>query len=71
MISFIKFFKLVRTELKRDLSSNISQLNCVKASQFKNIYIVACPGSGKTIVLVLKALKFIFSFISSLFFIKI
>ena len=44
----------------QDISSNIDQRNAVIAPCDKSLFIVAGPGSGKTTVMVLKLLKYIF-----------
>lgn len=60
MISYDLFKKLVIEELKRDIGSNIEQDNSIKSDISVSGFIVAGPGSGKTTVMVLKVLKYIF-----------
>ena len=60
MISYEEFEDIVVNILKRDISSNIDQRNAVIAPCDKSLFIVAGPGSGKTTVMVLKLLKYIF-----------
>lgn len=60
MISYEEFKKIVVKTLERDISSNQDQNSAISASQNQSLFIVAGPGSGKTTVMVLKILKFIF-----------
>lgn len=60
MISEDDFINMVEELLKRNVKDNINQKNSIMASVDENQYIVAGPGSGKTTVLVLKILKYIF-----------
>ncbi|MDO5823838.1 DEAD/DEAH box helicase [Methanobrevibacter sp.] len=60
MISYEEFEDIVVTILKRDISSNKDQKNAILAPCNKSLFIVAGPGSGKTTVMVLKILKYIF-----------
>lgn len=60
MISYEKFEDIVVNTLKRDISSNQDQKKAILSDSAKSLFIVAGPGSGKTTVMVLKILKFIF-----------
>ena len=60
MISFKEFEDIVVTILKRDISSNKNQEKAILSPVDKSLFIVAGPGSGKTTVMVLKILKYIF-----------
>ncbi|MDR0900340.1 MAG: UvrD-helicase domain-containing protein [Methanobrevibacter sp.] len=60
MISYSKFKDVVVNELKRDISSNKDQNKAISANKEESLFIVAGPGSGKTTVMVLKILKFVF-----------
>ena len=60
MISYEEFEDIVVNILKRDISSNKDQKNAILAPSDKSLFIVAGPGSGKTTVMVLKILKYIF-----------
>ena len=60
MISEDKFEEIIVNVLKRDISSNIDQKNAIQAQPNQSLFLVAGPGSGKTTVMVLKILKFIF-----------
>lgn len=60
MISYEEFEKIIVDALKRDISSNIDQKNAIISEPDKSLFIVAGPGSGKTTVMVLKILKYIF-----------
>ena len=62
MIGNDRFLDIVRSRLDRDLrnSDNRAQLNTVNHADGRILQIVAGPGSGKTTVLVLRALRFVF-----------
>lgn len=60
MISYNEFEDIVVNILKRDISSNKNQQKAIMSPADKSLFIVAGPGSGKTTVMVLKILKFIF-----------
>lgn len=60
MITFKEFEDIVVTILKRDISSNKNQEKAIQSPADKSLFIVAGPGSGKTTVMVLKILKYIF-----------
>ena len=60
MISEDKFIELIGTVLERDIEDNQEQKEAIMSSPNESQYIVAGPGSGKTTVLVLKILKYIF-----------
>ena len=60
MISYDEFRDIVVNELKRDISSNKDQNIGISSNLDQSLFIVAGPGSGKTTVIVLKMLKFIF-----------
>ena len=60
MISYEEFEDIVVNILKRDISSNKDQKNAIFSPSDKSLFIVAGPGSGKTTVMVLKILKYIF-----------
>ncbi len=60
MISEDKFEEIIVNVLKRDISSNKDQKNAIQAQPNQSLFLVAGPGSGKTTVMVLKILKFIF-----------
>ena len=60
MISYDKFEDIVVNTLKRDISSNQDQKNAILSDSDQSLFIVAGPGSGKTTVMVLKILKYIF-----------
>ncbi|MGF7119427.1 UvrD-helicase domain-containing protein [Methanobacterium oryzae] len=62
MISYSDFEKAVVNELGRDIRStvNADQNRAINSSKDTSLFIVAGPGSGKTTVIVLKVLKFIF-----------
>lgn len=57
MISINSFINLVQNVLERDLNENIAQLEGVNHDGNDILMIVAGPGSGKTTVLVLRALR--------------
>ena len=60
MITYDEFEDIVVNILKRDISSNKDQSNAILSDTNKSLFIVAGPGSGKTTVMVLKILKYIF-----------
>ena len=60
MISYEKFKEIVVNILERDISSNSEQNEAISSSPDESLFIVAGPGSGKTTVIVLKILKYIF-----------
>ena len=60
MISYEEFEGIIVNTLKRDISSNKDQNKAILSSPDKSLFIVAGPGSGKTTVMVLKILKYIF-----------
>lgn len=60
MISYEEFEDIVVNILKRDISSNKDQKTAILSPSSKSLFIVAGPGSGKTTVMVLKILKYIF-----------
>ena len=60
MISYAEFEDAIVNILKRDISSNEDQKKAIQSEPNKSLFIVAGPGSGKTTVMVLKILKFIF-----------
>ena len=60
MISYDKFEDIVVNTLKRDISSNQDQKKAILSDSDQSLFIVAGPGSGKTTVMVLKILKYIF-----------
>lgn len=60
MISYDEFEDIVVNILKRDISSNENQQKAISSPDSKSLFIVAGPGSGKTTVMVLKILKYIF-----------
>ena len=60
MISYDEFEDIVVNILKRDISSNENQKKAILSPYNKSLFIVAGPGSGKTTVMVLKILKYIF-----------
>ena len=60
MISYEEFEDIVVNILKRDISSNENQKKAISSPSNKSLFIVAGPGSGKTTVMVLKILKYIF-----------
>ena len=60
MISQEKFEEIVVNVLKRDISSNEDQKIAISSKPEESLFLVAGPGSGKTTVMVLKILKFIF-----------
>ena len=60
MISYEEFEDITAKVLKRDISSNKQQKRAILSEPNKSLFIVAGPGSGKTTVMVLKILKYIF-----------
>ena len=60
MIDYNDFEEIVVNVLERDISSNEDQKLAISSAQDQSLFIVAGPGSGKTTVMVLKILKFIF-----------
>ena len=60
MISYEEFEEIVVNVVKRDISSNENQRKAISSPSNKSLFIVAGPGSGKTTVMVLKILKYIF-----------
>jgi DNA helicase-2/ATP-dependent DNA helicase PcrA len=62
MIEYSDFEKMVVNELRRDIRAEINpdQYEAINAPKDESLFIVAGPGSGKTTVMVLKVLKFIF-----------
>ena len=62
MISNDRFLDIVSSRLERDLRNpnNEAQLDTVNHADDRILQIVAGPGSGKTTVLVLRALRFVF-----------
>lgn len=60
MISYKEFNNIVVNILKRDISANNEQNEAISADIDESLFIVAGPGSGKTTVIVLKILKYIF-----------
>ena len=60
MIDYEEFEEIVVNVLERDISSNEDQKSAISSPEDQSLFIVAGPGSGKTTVMVLKILKFIF-----------
>ena len=60
MIDYDEFEEIVVNVLERDISSNEDQKLAISSPKDQSLFIVAGPGSGKTTVMVLKILKFIF-----------
>ena len=60
MIEYSEFEEIVVNVLERDISSNEDQNLAISSGANQSLFIVAGPGSGKTTVMVLKILKFIF-----------
>ncbi len=60
MIDYEEFEEIVVNVLERDISSNEDQKLAISSPKDQSLFIVAGPGSGKTTVMVIKILKFIF-----------
>ena len=60
MIDYEEFEEIVVNVLERDISSNEDQKLAISSPIDQSLFIVAGPGSGKTTVMVIKILKFIF-----------
>lgn len=60
MIDYEEFEEIVVNVLERDISSNKDQKLAISSPKDQSLFIVAGPGSGKTTVMVIKILKFIF-----------
>ena len=60
MITQEKFEDIIVKVLERDISSNEDQKKAIFSNPNQSLFLVAGPGSGKTTVMVLKILKFIF-----------
>ena len=62
MITNDRFLDIVDKRLERDLRNpnNIDQLNAINHADNRILQIVAGPGSGKTTVLILRALRYVF-----------
>lgn len=60
MITYEEFEDIVVNILNRDISSNKDQSKAISSKANESLFIVAGPGSGKTTVMVLKILKYIF-----------
>ncbi len=62
MIEYADFESIVVKELERDIRSGVNskQNEAIWAPMDTSLFIAAGPGSGKTTVIVLKILKFIF-----------
>lgn len=60
MIDYEEFEEIVVKVLERDISSNKDQKLAISSPKDQSLFIVAGPGSGKTTVMVIKILKFIF-----------
>ena len=60
MITYDEFEDIVVNVLKRNISSNKDQKKAIISNSNDSLFIVAGPGSGKTTVMVLKILKYIF-----------
>jgi len=60
LIDYEEFEEIVVNVLERDISSNEDQKLAISSPKDQSLFIVAGPGSGKTTVMVIKILKFIF-----------
>ena len=60
MITSEEFEDILVKILERDISTNVDQRKAIFSEVNDSLFIVAGPGSGKTTVMVLKILKFIF-----------
>ena len=60
MISQKEFEEIIVNILERDISSNEDQKKAILSKTTDSLFLVAGPGSGKTTVMVLKILKYIF-----------
>ena len=60
MISELEFEEIVVNVLERNISSNEDQKKAILSTPDQSLFLVAGPGSGKTTVMVLKILKYIF-----------
>ena len=60
MITYSQFKNIVVEDLSRDINSNIEQNKAISSNLNDSLFLVAGPGSGKTTVIVLKILKYIF-----------
>ncbi len=60
MITQEEFEEIVVKVLERNISSNHDQKKAIIAKPTESLFLVAGPGSGKTTVMVLKILKYIF-----------
>lgn len=60
MISQKEFEEIIVNVLERDISSNEDQKKAILSKTTESLFLVAGPGSGKTTVMVLKILKYIF-----------
>ena len=60
MITYDQFKNIVVEKLGRDISSNNEQNQAISSKMEDSLFLVAGPGSGKTTVMVLKILKFIY-----------
>ena len=60
MISQKEFEEIIVNVLERDISSNEDQRKAILSKTTESLFLVAGPGSGKTTVMVLKILKYIF-----------
>ena len=60
MISEEKYIELIENVLGITVEDNLNQKEAILSSLDEDQYIVAGPGSGKTTVLVLKILKYVF-----------
>ncbi|MDO5852119.1 MAG: DEAD/DEAH box helicase [Methanobacteriaceae archaeon] len=55
-----QYLKSIKNTINRDINNNPSQKQAITAAPDENQYIIAGPGSGKTTVIILKILKYIF-----------